>query len=210
MKTILLISIVGISSLLLALTRPESNNNNTFQISYSYTENLAENVHTDKYIELITINANGDTMRKKVPNAGFIKRLKFNLEINARGNNDSSILYINPAKGSSQNIHAPDKLVFKRNKWFGYKNNVKEEIKLIETALIETDEYKIILGYRCRKFTVREIKNDLVFEVWVTPQLPSTLIPGAGFKPFPGAVLEMNFPARQSHFIATAITKLQM
>ena len=105
-------------------------------------------------------------------------------------------------------IDFPDKIVFNKNRWYAHKDNRIRELPDIKVTMSSTDSIKNILGYRCRKYNVKEPVGGQQFYVWVCKDLPITLMPGGGYHPFPGAVLEMVYPERGARFIATSITKI--
>lgn len=196
---------------LITLAFKHQKKDNTYQVVYIYCAAVPNNVAVADSIEMVMINGNGDTSRSKVPNRLNPSLFEINFQITVIGNNDSSIITVNKRNVSadiSVNVNTPEKLIFRKNKWYTYKNNKVMEMPEILHSYSATDTYKIISGYKCRKYMVKELERNQAFEVWLTKELPSTLMPGAGYKPFPGAVLEMYFPDGEARFKVHSITKL--
>jgi GLPGLI family protein len=168
----------------------------------------------DDSLEMVMIDGNGDTTRKKIlNNKKWDNRqfFPFSVNITSTGNNNSAVIKFNNneiAGNILPQIDFPDKIVFNKNRWYAHKDNRIRELPDIKVTMSSTDSIKNILGYRCRKYNVKEPVGGQQFYVWVCKDLPITLMPGGGYHPFPGAVLEMVYPERGARFIATSITKI--
>ncbi len=180
----------------------------SYEIAYEYKEALNNNVRVDENIEMIMVDGNGDTTRSNIKNKIAKNIFDITFQIITCGNDSGSIVkidYSNPINGLQMEVKTPDKLVLQNNKWYSYSGNHVKVIPEIFYHAVETDSFKVILGYSCQKYSITETESRNKFDVWVTKDLPNTLMPGAGYKPFAGAVLEMDFPERKAKFIAQKI-----
>lgn len=196
--------------IILVAFKPQKKNI-SYEIVYDYKSSIYTNVLVSDSIELLVINGDGDTAKSKILNQGSQEKYKFSLQIIVSGNDDSSAITYAKNDESSDiliEVNSPDKLIYKKNKWYSYKKHKIVELSQIRYSSISTNLYKTISGYKCRKYLINVINGNNDFEIWITNQLPSTLMPGGGYKPFPGAVLEMFFPDSGESFKALKVRKL--
>jgi hypothetical protein len=186
-------------------------NSISYEIIYDYKEAINSNVSIDDNIEMIMVDGDGDTTRSNIKNKIDKNLFDITFQIITCGNDGGSVVkidYSNSSNGLQMELKTPDKLVLQNNKWYSYSGNHVKAIPEIFYYAVESDSFKVILGYRCQKFSITETESGNKFDVWATKDLPNTLMPGAGYKPFPGAVLEMDFPERKAKFIAQKIKTL--
>lgn len=176
---------------------------NEYTVEYIYKQPMPNEVKVADSIELITIDNNGNESKLKIANANnsFNLNQELAFAIYVKGDSKQATLTFH-TEGSEK------KLIFNSGIWHSVINDEAVEIPNSNIKVQETTSYKTIAGYLCKKYMVKDFTGVQDFEVWVTDKLPNSLMPGGGFKPFPGAVLEMYFPAKHAGFVAQKITKL--
>lgn len=182
-----------------------------YEIIYEYQQGMGLDVKVPDSIEMVRIDENGDSIRSKIKMKLDKDLFNFSLKIICTGNKESSLIRLENSSennGIQTNTKTPDSLIFKNKKWFSYSESKVKEVPIINSKIKKTGLFKIILDYRCEKNIVWDEGNENPYEVWVCDELPNTLMPGAGYKPLDGAILEVYFPDKKSHFIAKKITKL--
>ncbi len=103
----------------------------------------------------------------------------------------------------------PLKMIYRDRQWYHEVGGSEKMIPFKKTVYKETSETKWIHGYACTKFTI-DISNDVdTWEAWVNTSLPNTLMPVAGFKSLPGAILKLSNSSGSIRFMAQSIELLQ-
>ena len=160
---------------------------------------------------LETVQINGfDTMRIKLANPLHKNNsgINFSVTYDVTGNADSSVINLatkNVESGSRVTMNAPDKAVFKNDQWFSAKDGISVKMPFNKESFSETNIFKNILGYRCRKIIGRDLETNKDFEVWICENLPNTIMPGAGSHALKGAMMEIYYPDTGQHFKAISI-----
>lgn len=122
----------------------------------------------------------------------------FNFSIKYKVNcfKDSSVLVLSDEEKSNDpntdpvTIKMPEKIIFKKNKWYK-PNEANKPIPFIKEKVIKTNLTCLILGYTCYKYISTNTETKNVSEVWICPKLPNNIMPAAGCKPLPGAILKI-------------------
>ena len=182
-----------------------------FEIIYEYKNSSNTKIKIDDSIEMVLIDGNRDTSRSKIKMKLNKDLFDFSFKIICVGNEESSLIKMESSSannGIEINAKTPDSLVFKNKKWFSYSGSKVKEVPIVNSTIKKSGIFKTILGYNCQKYIVWDEGNENLYEVWVCEELPHTLMPGAGYKPFNGAILEVYFPDNGGHFFAKKISKL--
>ncbi len=181
-----------------------------FRIEYNYSGTLSGNVKLQDSINFISINENGIKSETKIKNNFNKSSADFSLRYIVKADDKQAIIYLDEKMGGPyMKVHTPSKLIFQHNQWYSLKNGIKTAIPFENGSFKYTLEHKTILGYDCIKVNGITGEDSQESILWICPQLPVTLMPGAGFRPMKGAILEQFFPATGAIFIATKIEKLQ-
>ncbi|MBC7933966.1 MAG: hypothetical protein H7Y86_01220 [Rhizobacter sp.] len=209
MKTIFLACITLLSAV--SLISFAQKDVSAYEVIYEYTEALNNNIKIDDNIEMVIIDSNGDTAKSNIKRKVDKNLFDLTFKIVTLGTDSSATVkldYSNSGQRIQTHLKMPDKLVWKSSKWYSYSGPNVKIIPEIFYTMIKIDSFKTILGYSCQQFSIIEMESKNRFDVWLTRELPNTLMPGAGYKPFPGAVLEMDFPDRKAQFIAREIKRI--
>jgi GLPGLI family protein len=70
----------------------------------------------------------------------------------------------------------PDSLVYEKQVWESYKDDVIIRLPDSKADYVYTSESKNILGYTCNKVMITYLKEKTTAEAWITPELPATLV----------------------------------
>ena len=137
----------------------------------------------------------------------------FLIQFNVIGNKDSSEVLsfvepVNPADNIKLVMNTQSKLIFNGKNWFSIDDGVTKLSPFGIDSTKKTDEEKVILGYKVRKYIGKTIVEGYEAVIWVCKDLPETLMPGGGVPPIGGAVLELSLPHYQSHWVATSVKKV--
>lgn len=122
--------------------------------------------------------------------------LKFSIQYNLYSFPDSSVVDFSGDQNEKDNdeniaLKFPDKIIFKKGKWFKI-GKKQEVIPFLNETFTKTKIEKNILSYRCVKNVCINVETKEVSEIWVCPKLPSNIMPAAGCNPLDGAILEIN------------------
>jgi|GEM_PF-6806306 len=88
-----------------------------------------------------------------------------------------------------------DSVQYLSSSWRLFKNGKSHDLLSNNIQFIETSEQKIILGYICKKIIAVQSDKNTTYELWVTAELPKTLMPVRDLSPTFGAVLLCTVPA---------------
>ena len=106
-------------------------------------------------------------------------------------------------------IHTPDTILYCDNKWSTVSRAKRTSIPLKKLSFEITGEHKLILGYICDKFLVKDIEAGETYFIWASKALPKTLNPVTGLTGFKYGILEATQINDSWSVLATKITKLK-
>ena len=148
-------------------------------------------------------------LQKESFQKSFIKG-KVSLYYEVKGNADSSVInMVNKTLPQHVNINTPDLFYYTRGKWFVNKNGKVADVAYYNVVYKKQTTAKNILGYQCTNvLIVDQVMQDTLGEMWVSRDLPPTIMPFAGYQLQSGAVLEFSNYSTGIKAIAVDIAKM--
>ncbi|MDB5202372.1 MAG: hypothetical protein JWQ27_1781 [Ferruginibacter sp.] len=194
--------ISGAFSLTAASQDPEKK----FRVNYSFISYPSAIAEEDS-IKFILIDKNGDTTVSKIRNSGLSKYNTSTIQFDYRVTGSKTTAEIQLDRSSGGKI--PDKVFYKKGEWYSTSENGIKQIPLQHLQLTYLKTVKMILGHSCERAVGTIIETNQAVELFVCKGLPATIMPGGGFQPLTGAILEMNIPESNMSFHATKIAEVQ-
>ena len=179
-------------------------------IVVTYENFISLNHQLERNPSLKIIN-NGDTVSNNFSFPEGLELTTFLSRFEVKGNPSTATIFrakeTSNSWKNSEDVPDSTKLAFGR--WFSYKNGIETELWPEKMELESTGDFKTILGFKCQKFIGKsKVDPAILDEIWVTSELPRTLVPNYSISTEYGAVLEGKFNRSGISFKATNIKML--
>lgn len=195
---------------LLIFGAASAQNGSTFTVEYLTKQRtmFADSVKNQKVEgKIIYTDSNNVTQSITSPVSFRLPDIELEAIFSIIADNESSKMFFGSIEQQKTNIgvvvNTPDTIFYSKGNWTRLYDGVLEPIEGQSFQVKETQETKLILGYKCIKFVSPD--EDLIF--WACKDLPNTLLPYTGLQQFKYAILEIQRGIDNLHTIATEITK---
>jgi hypothetical protein len=167
---------------------------------------------TDKKIPIKRIIYTDDstyTEQDSISQNELLSRVSFEKNKNVRAFARCSYTVFDNNSPRGLDIHTPDTLRYCNNKWTSVSRSKSKALPDKKVIVEKTKEHKVILGYLCDKFLVKDINTGEKYIIWASHLLPETLNPVTGLTSFKYGILEVQEINDTWSVSATKIVKLK-
>lgn len=194
----------------------KSNVTDSYLVTFQSEMSIELPVLADNAVNFVQLDKNGDTLsaeKTQINVSPFFKFIQIGFLSHCKARTNSSVIYFDNFTSSNNfynNGSYPDSIVLKDDRWKSYKSNNSNFIEFNDASFTKTHKKKYILGFECEQYSnIGNISLDTTNTfVWVTTELPRSIIPVAGLRPMVGAILEYENLSSKAHLIATNITSI--
>lgn len=102
--------------------------------------------------------------------------------------------------------NSPDSIQYNGKFWYYFNKGKSTRNSSRKITFTETGEKKLLLGYNCRRIVGIYSETGIEVELWITEELPNTMMPTSELSPTVGGVLSCSFPLSGVSYLATNIT----